>query len=49
VALREGLTPLPLVPQIAWTIDEIIRRYILFYLGSGEEISIEIPDTNRPS
>lgn len=49
VALREGLIPLPLVPEIAWTIDEIARRYILFYLGEGEEIRIEIPDTNRPS
>lgn len=48
VALREGLTPLPLVPRIAWTIDEVIRQYILFYLGEGREISIEIPDTNRP-
>ncbi len=49
VALREHLIPLPLVPQIAWTIDEIIRKYILFYLGEGEEINIEIPDVNRPS
>lgn len=49
VALRENLIPLPLVPQIAWTIDELVRQYVLFYLSGGEEISIEIPDMNRPS
>jgi hypothetical protein len=49
VALRESLMPLPLVPEIAWTLDEIIRQYVLFYLSEGEEISIEIPDMNRPS
>jgi endo-cleaving rubber dioxygenase len=49
VALRENLIPLPLVPQIAWTIDELVRQYVLFYLSEGEEISIEIPDMNRPS
>lgn len=49
VALRENLIPLPLVPQISWTIDELVRQYVLFYLSEGEEISIEIPDMNRPS
>jgi endo-cleaving rubber dioxygenase len=49
VALRESLMPLPLIPEIAWTLDEIIRQYVLFYLSEGEEISIEIPDMNRPS
>jgi hypothetical protein len=49
VALRENLMPLPLIPQIAWTLDEVIRQYVLFYLSGGEEISIEIPDVNRPS
>lgn len=49
VALREHLMPLPLIPQIAWTLDEVIRQYVLFYLSEGEEISIEIPDVNRPS
>ncbi len=49
IALRENLTPLPLVPKIAWTLDEAIRKYILFYLSGGEQISIEIPDANRPS
>ncbi|MCE7003018.1 DUF2236 domain-containing protein [Kibdelosporangium philippinense] len=49
VALRENLTLLPLVPKIAWTIDEAVRKYILFYLSGGKQIDIEIPDTNRPS
>jgi hypothetical protein len=48
VALREGLIPLPLVPEIAWTIDEVLRKYILFYLSEGKQINIEMPDTNRP-
>ncbi|MET8577368.1 oxygenase MpaB family protein [Streptomyces sp. NPDC005012] len=48
VAAREGLIKLPLVPQIAWTIDEAARQYILFYLSKGEEVHIEIPEANRP-
>jgi hypothetical protein len=49
VALRENTIPLPLVPEIAWTLDEAIRKYILFYLSGGKQIHIEIPDVNRPS
>jgi hypothetical protein len=49
VGLRENLMPLPLVPEIAWTLDELIRQYVLFYLSGGGEIAIEIPDVNRPS
>jgi endo-cleaving rubber dioxygenase len=49
VALREGLIPLPLVPKITWTIDEVLRQYILFYLSEGKRINIEMPDVNRPS
>ncbi|ANZ43236.1 Latex clearing protein [Lentzea guizhouensis] len=49
VGFREKLIPLPLVPQLAWTIDEAARRYIMFYLTKGREVHIEIPDTNRPS
>ncbi|ACZ87933.1 hypothetical protein Aros01_02996 [Streptosporangium roseum] len=48
VKFREGLIPLPLVPQVAWVIDEAARRYILFYLTKGKETKIEIPTTNRP-
>ncbi|ALG08537.1 oxygenase MpaB family protein [Kibdelosporangium phytohabitans] len=49
VALREKLVPLPLVPRIAWTIDEILRKATLVLLGSGRPISIEMPTANRPS
>ncbi|MEV4181488.1 oxygenase MpaB family protein [Streptosporangium canum] len=48
VKFREGLIPLPLVPPVAWVIDEAARRYILFYLTKGKETKIEIPTTNRP-
>ncbi len=49
VRFREGLVPLPLVPEIAWTIDEALRKYILFYLTKGQETKIVIPTGNRPS
>ncbi|MFF0723261.1 oxygenase MpaB family protein [Streptomyces sp. NPDC004134] len=49
VKFREGVIDLPLVPEIAWTIDEVVRQYILFYLTKGEAIHIEIPDANRPT
>ena len=48
VRFREGLVPLPLVPETAWVLDEAVRRYILFYLTKGKETKIEIPTTNRP-
>ncbi|ONI75192.1 Latex clearing protein [Actinosynnema sp. ALI-1.44] len=48
VALREKLIPLPLVPRIAWTIDEVLRKATLVFLGSGRPISIEMPTANRP-
>jgi hypothetical protein len=48
VKFREGLIPLPLVPETAWVLDEAIRRYIMFYLTKGQETKIEIPTTNRP-
>ena len=49
VKFREGLIPLPLVPSIAWVIDEAARRYIMFFLTKGQETKIEIPTTNRPT
>ncbi|MDP9793302.1 hypothetical protein J2S43_001814 [Catenuloplanes nepalensis] len=48
VRFREGLVPLPLVPETAWVIDEAVRQYILFFLTKGQETKIEIPTTNRP-
>lgn len=48
VRFREGLIPLPLVPETAWVIDEAVRKYILFYLTKAQETKIEIPTINRP-
>ncbi|MEU8238862.1 oxygenase MpaB family protein [Actinoplanes missouriensis] len=48
VKFREGLIPLPLVPEAAWVIDEAARQYILFFLTKGQETKIEIPTINRP-
>ncbi|MFC4119960.1 oxygenase MpaB family protein [Nonomuraea zeae] len=48
VKFREGLVPLPLVPEVAWVIDEAARQYILFFLTKGKETKIEIPTANRP-
>ncbi|MFJ3670412.1 oxygenase MpaB family protein [Streptomyces sp. NPDC090106] len=48
VAFREKLIPLPLVPPLAWTIDEAARKYIMFFLTKGQGTSIVIPETNRP-
>ncbi|WP_238014476.1 oxygenase MpaB family protein [Dactylosporangium sp. AC04546] len=48
VKFREGLIPLPLVPETAWVIDEAARQYILFYLTKGKETKIVIPTMNRP-
>jgi len=48
VRFREGLIPLPLVPEAAWVLDEAARRYILFYLTKGKETKLEIPTVNRP-
>jgi hypothetical protein len=47
VALREGALLLPLSPSIAWVFDEILRTGVLFYLGEGQSISIEMPTANR--
>lgn len=48
VKFRENLIPLPAVPEVAWTLDEVARQYILFYLTKGKETKIEIPVINRP-
>ncbi|NUS30529.1 MAG: DUF2236 domain-containing protein [Streptomyces sp.] len=48
VAFREKLIPLPLVPPLAWTIDEAARTYIMFFLTKGQGTSIALPETNRP-
>jgi len=47
VKVREGLIPLPLVPALAWTVDEAVRQYILFFLTKGQETKIVMPEGNR--
>ena len=49
VAVREGLLPLPLAPKAYWTFDEFLRKAALLFLSEAKPITIEIPDTNRPS
>jgi hypothetical protein len=49
VAIREGALLLPLSPSVAWAFDEILRTGVLFYLGEGQSISIEMPTANRTS
>ncbi|GAB2809440.1 oxygenase MpaB family protein [Streptomyces daliensis] len=49
VAVREGLLPFPGAPEAYWTFDEFLRKAALLFLSEAKPISIEIPDTNRPS
>jgi hypothetical protein len=48
VKFREKLIPLPLVPEVAWVLDEAVRQYILLFLTKAQETKIEIPTINRP-
>ncbi|WP_430784158.1 oxygenase MpaB family protein [Actinoplanes sp. G11-F43] len=47
IRFREGLIPLPLVPEAAWVLDEAARQYILLFLTKGRETKITIPTSNR--
>ncbi|MEV4289595.1 oxygenase MpaB family protein [Nonomuraea bangladeshensis] len=49
VAVREGLLPFPLAPEAYWLFDEFLRKAALLFLSEARPISIEIPDSNRPS
>ncbi|MEV4473690.1 oxygenase MpaB family protein [Nonomuraea salmonea] len=49
IAVREGLLPFPLAPAAYWTFDEFLRKAALLFLSEGRPISIEIPESNRPS
>jgi endo-cleaving rubber dioxygenase len=49
VAFREGLIGLPVVPSVAWTLEEALRRFVLLFLAEGTPIAIDLPETNRPS
>jgi hypothetical protein len=48
VRAKEAGLLVPGAPEIYWVFDEILRRGALWYLGEGEQLSIEIPDTNNP-
>ncbi|NJP91740.1 DUF2236 domain-containing protein [Nonomuraea sp. FMUSA5-5] len=49
IAVREGLLPFPLAPEAYWLFDEFLRKATLLFLSEARPISIEIPQTNRPS
>jgi hypothetical protein len=49
IAVREGLLPFPGAPEAYWLFDEFLRKAALLFLSEARPISIEIPDTNRPS
>jgi hypothetical protein len=49
IAVREGLLPLPLAPEAYWLFDEFLRKAALLFLSEARPISIEIPESNRPS
>ena len=49
VAFRELGLVVPLAPVLYWTFDEFLRKGALFFLSEGRPISIEIPDSNRPT
>ena len=36
-------------PELYWAFDEILRQGALWFLGEGEQLSIEIPDSNNPN
>lgn len=46
LAIREGAI-LFVPPNIFWAFDEIFRSGVLFYLGEGQNIYIEMPTANR--
>ena len=49
VRLKEAGLYVPGSSELYWAFDEILRRGALWYLGEGEPIYIEIPDTNNPN
>lgn len=47
VAIREGTLLIPLSPTLYWTLEEILRTGLLFFLGQSPNIYIEMPTANR--
>lgn len=48
VAVNEGLLPLPLLSVAFKPVGEAISNLALRYLNNGQEVSLTIPDANRP-
>ena len=49
VRAKETGLLLPGVKELYWTFDEVLRLGALWYLGEGQQLFIEIPDTNNPN
>ncbi|NLU84286.1 oxygenase MpaB family protein [Rhodococcus sp. HNM0569] len=49
IKVREGLLPLPFAPDAYWTFDELLRQFVLLYMGELGALSIEIPEHNNPN
>ncbi len=49
VRLKEAGLYIPGSNDLYWAFDEILRQGALWFLGEGEPLFIEIPDTNNPN
>jgi hypothetical protein len=49
VAIREGALLVPLTPTLYWTLEEILRNGVIFFLGRSPNVYIEMPTANRMS
>jgi hypothetical protein len=49
VAIREGTLLVPLTPTLYWTLEEILRNGVIFFLGRSPNVYIEMPTQNRTS
>ena len=49
VRMKELGLIVPGSAEIYWAIDEILRLGTLWYLGEGQRLTIEIPETNNPN
>jgi endo-cleaving rubber dioxygenase len=47
VAIREGTLLVPLSPALWWTLEEILRNGVIFFLGRSPNVYIEMPTANR--
>ena len=46
---KEAGLVVPGSQELYWFFDEVLRQGTLWYLGEGEQLSIEIPDSNNPN